>query len=189
MIKEVRSSVLVPDQLASSYADGNLEIQRATIAPGPGTVGIPALAAALKKLAVPEARVRMKFKIIKVTPDDSLVTTRQIVEYAAFANDRINEQHATWKITWLPAAGDAPPLIRAIELESFEQSQRGSAQTLFTDCTASAIGALDCYAPQLARGANHWLGRSQDSEANSQMGVPGIAVGDGFMSAGDDGDL
>lgn len=172
---DIRSTALVPSETVNFYKGENLKVQRAS---GPANEfdfeGIDSFVTALAPYAS-EAESRMKLKIVNVTQRKEVVETRQKVEHVAFETDRITERHSMWKITWIPAS---PPMIAAIELESFEQAVRESPQTLFEDVTASAIGNLDCYATQLALGANHWLGRSQDSEANSQMGVPGIAIAD-----------
>lgn len=172
---DIRSTALIPPETENTYHGKNLKVQRAT---GPASElsveGLDSFVTALSAYAS-KAEARMKFKIVNVTQGKEFVTTRQIVEFVAFEKDGITERHSTWKITWLPAS---PPVIATIELESFEQAERDSPQTLFEDVTTSAIGDLECYPTQLALGANHWLGRSQDSEANSQMGVPGIAIAD-----------
>jgi len=174
--QDVRCTQLKPSDTVSVFASETLKVDREGGTLPLSHEGLDGLVSALSSFQVPATHARIKFKIIGVTPGGEIVT-RQIVEYVAFENDRITERHAVWNVSWLSAT-DTAPLIRSIELESFEQAVRQSPETLFQDVTSSTIGALDCYPNQLALGANHWLGRSQDSEANSQMGVPGIAVAD-----------
>ena len=172
---DIRSTPLIPRTTTDTYNGKSLQVQRGDETASAATAqGVDAFVPALASIS--DARdSRMKFKIINVTRTKEFVTTRQIVEFVGFGEERITERHSTWKITWIPTS---PPVIASIELESFEQSERSSPQTLFEDVTANALGGLDCYPTQLALGANHWLGLSQDREANSQMGVPGIAIAD-----------
>jgi hypothetical protein len=124
-------------------------------------------------------KVRFKFKVFRVDAGSDLVTTQQYLEVAGFTKNGTVEQHATWTIRWRVANPSKLPRIESITLDDFEQvTMTGPDGTLLSDCTQSVLAATESFRPQIMHGATHWLQRSQDSEANGPMGVPGIAVGD-----------
>jgi hypothetical protein len=121
--------------------------------------------------------LRIKFKIVNVEVTNNVVTTRQLVELAARVPGAMIEQHAAWTIQWVPT-NEAPPRIRTIAVERFEQTRSTRlAGPLYTDCTASIVGANTSYQSQFLRGMNHWLRRLQ-SRNPLPHGHTGLAIGD-----------
>jgi hypothetical protein len=176
---------LLPENLKTVFADQVVTVQREGRASDSKSDAklhrqVQGFATALTELISALGDVsdlRIKFKVVSVQAEKNLVTTQQLVELAAGTSDAMIEQHATWTIQWV-AANQAPPRIRAIAVERFEQTRSTNlAGSLYTDCTASVVGANACYQPQFLRGMNHWLRRIQ-SRNPLPHGHTGLAIGD-----------
>ena len=111
--------------------DGDLKIERGSTDPGPSSVnprpptpGQDTFVAAIRTASVPFADatdVRTKFKLFRVDASPNEIKTRQYLEISGRTDTGMVEQHATWLIHWAAGKGAAPPRIRSIHVEQFEQ--------------------------------------------------------------------
>lgn len=134
---------------------------------------------------VAEREKHVKFKTIGVTLENGEPRTRHLFSLSGWTASGPLELHATWEIHWQATADRPTPRMSKLQVSQLEQvTTTGLEQTLFADCARSVLEANDCYEPQLLRGMNHWLGRSQDLRYFFSFGNPGLAVadvnGDGF---------
>ncbi len=125
-----------------------------------------------------DAGFRSGFKVVRVERGDRSFTTEQLVEFAWQSPAAVVEQHATWVIQWNDQ-GDAPK-ISSLEVTAFEQTRTTivGGGTLFSDCTAAALGANPSYREQLLHGLNHWHERMPHLSILNSMSTPGLAIGD-----------
>ena len=144
--------------------------------------GAEGLAQALGALAGPFAGAQdlhYKFKVFRVLAASGEVTTRQFFALSGRLETGLLEENATWVVRWAPGSDGAPPRMRSIGVEDYEQAAgRRKDGVLFSDCTAAVLGGNTSYETQFLRGFNHWLERLQDPRYFALLGNPGVAVGD-----------
>jgi len=178
------------------FDDGTLHVWRlgdSVALPTPGEIGSrdasrqlhhgPAgLSKALRQLIRglgqgPNLRAKLKVFQIHKLPDGFI--TRVLVEASNRSVQMGVQQNATWQCHWTyPETGQEPRLLR-INLESYEYVENQvEGGTLFTDCTASVLGATPAYTEQLLRGIDHWLPRLGRYTGATLLGHHGLAVGD-----------
>ena len=182
---------LRPDGLVTAFEDEALVVRRnapvgdvaGDAAPAGGEHrGAEGLAQALGALARPFAGAQdlhYKFKVFRVLASSGEVTTRQFFALSGRLETGLLEENATWVVRWVPGSDGAPPRMRSIRVEEFEQAAgKRKDGLLFSDCTASVLGGNASYKTQFLRGLNHWLERLQDPRYFALLGNPGVAVGD-----------
>ncbi len=121
---------------------------------------------------------QFKFKIHELTPitAGSPVTGSVLAAFSARVDGKRHEEHSTWHVRW---TSQTPPRIEHLQITEWESSMaKGEDGTLFSDCTASALGSTECYEPQILRGLNHWLRRVPFRLPVTLFGTPGVALGD-----------
>lgn len=117
-----------------------------------------------------------KFKIISIEAAGESFITKQLVSISWKSPEEVVEQHSTWITAW---NRQTPPKIESLEVTDFEQTRtRLAGQTMFSDCTESALGANPSYRGQLLYGLNHWHERMPHLSILNSMSTPGLAVGD-----------
>ncbi|NNC88110.1 MAG: VCBS repeat-containing protein [Akkermansiaceae bacterium] len=184
-----------PDDAATVLDDGYFRIDRAPRGDRPLDAGVPppdpatlthagaeGLARALETALAPfpaDAELRFAVKVFRVAAGTGEIATRQYVSLSGRGASGPVEQHATWDIGWARGDDGAPPRMRWLRVEEFEEAGvRRPDGPLFTDCTRSVLGANPSYANQFLRGLNHWAERLQDRSPFPLFGNPGLAVGD-----------
>ncbi len=175
-----RCQPLRPAGLKSVFADECLVVLR----PEPPSTAEPpielAVDEALKQLASPfnaADDVRVKFKIVRVTADETTAETSAYYQAAGnFANGAV-QQSATWTCRWL-RDGDALRL-QSIRVEDYEevvnQQNRGK---WFSDCTKSVLEDNASYRRQLVYGITHWGERIDTAIGPDYRGLHGMSLGD-----------
>ncbi|MCA9168095.1 MAG: VCBS repeat-containing protein, partial [Planctomycetales bacterium] len=123
-----------------------------------------------------DADLDYHFKIVRVDPTDTYVTTTIYVELAVAYNNRASrvQQTSLWRCTW--TADLAKPLLESIAVEQFEEVE--TAGPLFTDHTADILGDNESYRSQLIYGLDHWR-ETVDWRFGMEIGGPhGLAIAD-----------
>ena len=188
--QDFRCQPLLPEHLKTVFSDQGMTVEREdrprTSSPDAREfLQAKGFRAALAEMLSPLGDVsdlRMKFKVVSVDlpenwPKENSAMTRQLVELAARTPGAMIEQHASWTIEWV-VADNAPPRIRDITMENFEQTRSTNrAGPRYADCTASVVGANACYQPQFLRGLNQWL-RQMQSRSPVPIQHTGLAIGD-----------
>lgn len=179
---------LRPRNLEMVFQDQVLRVEREEAAdepvkeetPGTGR-GPGRLSDALNGLAAPfrqAKEARFEFKVVDVKKSADSVTTRQQLAISGRTAEGCLEQHSVWTTQWTQEAEGAPPKLRAVRAQGFEQVRRLTALPLFSDCTEAVLGKNPSWGKQLLLGLNHWLERIQDNRFFDLLGTPGLAVGD-----------
>jgi hypothetical protein len=169
------------DRLSTAAAEVSLREQTTSSVDLPlqGASGLAKALAAVGELFLNATDVRFKFKIFRVASRPDEISTRQYFAISGRTESGMVEQHATWDIGWARGAGGAPPRMRWLRVEEFEQAEsRQPGGTLLSDCTESVLVGNRIYADQFLRGMNHWLQRIQDPSPFNLFGNPGLAIGD-----------
>ena len=129
--------------------------------------------------------LRFHFKVLTVTPKQSIVETRVLVSIdgklgtaGASSGRRPWEQHSEWTVKWSPSSTGSPR-IAGLHIHD-EQTATVVAQDLplFKDRTTAVIGATKSYQQQLAYGQPHWLRRIESFHGMLNPGQNGISIGD-----------
>lgn len=169
---------LRPRQPQTVYEDGQLTVQRGTGETNlqPTATLVQAVQEIAGRYRDPEA-LRAKIKIFKVLPQqDGTMQTRQTVELFGPVADGLLEENMIWQAGWTTGPDGQPQLTR-LQLESWEGVLRPG-DTLFSDCTRSALEPVERFGTQLMTGYNYWLEEGQFREFFVTTGNPGISVGD-----------
>jgi hypothetical protein len=170
------SSDLVPDDLEKIFESAGWRVERGATGESRSEVGVSGFASSLRDVVAalggePGDR-RCEFKTVEIEmSENGVVATREMLEMSRPGA----ELHAVWQVAWQVAD---PPLIRSIQLESFERTTTDSALPFFRECTESVLGANASFQNQIVYGANHWLPRIQDTRKMTLLGSPGAALGD-----------
>ena len=122
---------------------------------------------------------RSKFKVhgVEIAAGGARVESKVSASFAALVEGRRRGENSTWRVGWTQTTPDSPPQIDRIIVERWESAEALDG-TLFSDCTASVLGGIDCWESQLLRGLNYWLQRQPYRPPSGLFGTPGIAVGD-----------
>lgn len=121
--------------------------------------------------------LRLEFKTVGVELRSESEFTTQVLFHAFGSNSAgRTQQNAKWTVEWLRSAPDAPPRIRSIAVESFEELRTPA--PLFRECTASVLGDELANSPLLALGSEFWFGRSDSAGEWNFLGHNGVALGD-----------
>lgn len=173
--EDFSSSELVPGDVVTEFEESGWRVRRGQASGRSDLAGATGFADALmlltNDLGAETGDLRCKIKVIEFLDRDGEISTRQLVELSQPGV----EIHAEWTLEW--ELGD-PPLIRTLQVGKFERTTSGSQSPLFRDCTESALAANPSFHEQIAFGANHWLGRIQDTRKMTLLGTPGAALGD-----------
>lgn len=174
---------LRPAKLETAYSAGAIEVRRGVIdtnraVPFAGAAG---LADAIAELLAPleqASHPHIKFKQFKIRPGEAEIGTTAY--FHAFAETPTGpvEINATWDCNWRVAEGDRL-LLASIAVRDYEQAQaRIQTPTLFSDLTATVMGANSIFREQLLRDVPHWR-KTLPANMNVQYhGHFGLAVGD-----------
>jgi len=166
--------------LHTAFRDPLFHVQRGNPSNAPAVRGLDGLATMLSALTESFQDVgttRIKFSIIRVTPADERVTTRQLFSISGRTPAGITEIHATWNATWEKGTGK-PRLqsLRIVDQETVTSTHPDG--PLFSDCTASVLAHNNSWTNQLLVGLGHWLKKTEEEVNLSYLGTPGIAIGD-----------
>ena len=180
---------LRPTPLEVVFQDPLLTVSRSAdiepLRPGvkhSGSPGPTSLAEALRELIEPLAsaqEVRAKFKLFRVTPDDSSVTTQAFYEASGHGKTGTVQQNAVWTCQWTPVAEGQPPRLASIRIDDYEEVvTHGPPTHLFSDCSQAVMGQNSCFSTQLMHGQAHWIKRMQSTLGVNNNGHQGLAIGD-----------
>lgn len=117
-----------------------------------------------------------KFKIIRVDRGNDRIKSEQLFSISYQTETQSIEIQSRWSIDWLSDGEDLK--IASIGVSDFERTITSVPSPLFSDVTASIIGANDCFQSQLSFGLNHWLERLPVRAMLNRFGTPGLAMGD-----------
>ena len=145
--------------------------------------GVQGLRDELRKLVDglgPGPHVRVDLKVFRIDVVQDGFTTHVMVEASNRSKERGQQQNAVWLCQWAAPAGTSQkPLLRQIQLKSYEQVEvEVPGGTLFSDCTEAVMGATPAYSEQVTRSLVHWLPRLGRYSGGSLLGPHGLAVGD-----------
>ena len=180
-----QSTVLLPQNLHDVYTSEMFRVQRLED-PHPQPEGFvftdaAGLADALQQLTAPyvdSETIDYQAKVYRVEPmEDGAVRTRQFFTVRAQTETGRIEQHSVWVIEWSAGLRDKP-LMRSLELVSFEQTIGERPQGMFSDCTESVLGQNSVYREQFMLGLDYWFERIQDQRYSAFAAIAGIALGD-----------
>ena len=138
---------------------------------------------AMKSLLAPWRKatgsIRSSFKILSVeVRDDEFRTTLQ-TQLAGPTADGFAQQDAIWICSWHHPSPNAPPLIRTIAVEQFEEVLRtGESRPLLQDCTAAVLGNSSTFREQFEHGIDYWRDRLDWRLGLDVLGPHGLAIGD-----------
>ena len=171
---------LRPEALKPCFTDRWLRVSR----PEPGPTSEPAiptrsLAEALRTLAKPlegVAELHVKFKTISVSPEESGVATVSYYQAGGSGPRGGVQQSSTWRCRWTHPSSDAPPRLRSIEVEGYEEVV-STLPRPFADCTAAVLGGNSSFG-QMLQGIDHWRSRLPKWTGTHYTGHHGLAVGD-----------
>lgn len=147
------------------------------------TVDGTALLAELRKRFLPPSvsKGRAKFKIVGVERPQKPkgeISTSVVMESFGTAETQLAEHHARFKMGWSRSIETDSPVLTSIELLTHEIATRSSAETLFSDCTVSALSETACFESQFLHGMSDWHRRIAPRYAIDLWGVLGLATGD-----------
>ncbi len=178
---EVSLSSLCPSGEVT-YDRNNFTVR--SVAPAQLTPPVPAnhaaILAAISQLAAPlhaTGHPHTKFKIIRVTPAESSVSTRVLALLDGHNDGGESIQiNAHWEIRWTNAE---VPMITGLNLLTWEEiTSKVPGNPLFTDCTSAALPSQGEVSEQLSRGLPHWIRAFDKDTGVSTNGYNGISVGD-----------
>src|SRR5678816_412924 len=162
---DVSGGSLRPGGLKEVFHDAALTVSRT--APG-GAGAVPfrtpdGLARAVQELLRPmqgASRIQVEFQITGV--EASAATAAADVWFHASGRTATGtiEQTASWRTRWDRPSPPAPPLLKSIEVQQFEEVA-GLARTgaFFSDATRAVLGGNERFAADLMFGVDHWLER------------------------------
>ncbi|MCI0458386.1 MAG: VCBS repeat-containing protein, partial [Gemmataceae bacterium] len=171
---------------AASNADGEQpdaqtapKAASATVFRGPA--GCLAALEALQDACGKDSQPQVHFKLYRVEPRDGQFAT--VVDYQTAARVAAGavQQNATWRCVWRQPGADAPPRLASIEVDRYEEivySPPDARNSLFSDCTAAAIGSDPCFDQQLKLGLDHWARRIERRYNLVLASRYGLALGD-----------
>jgi hypothetical protein len=177
------ASALRPEGGSTVREDGLLRIRRVSGETGraeeKGPPGVLAAALSLRGAFRSGTEVRRKLKTfrIELLENGSRFRTRHIVSLVGRSPGGLLEINSTWEATWMRGEGDSI-LLEALSVIDHEEVELRSGDPLFTDCTGQVVAKAAALLPQLTRGFNDWLERSQDTRYFALLGTPGLALGD-----------
>ncbi len=119
---------------------------------------------------------RVEFKVTGVDFDDEHAVTRVRTEAWSATSGERQLVHAQMDVRWLIDGHELA--LRSVEIVELERIVQENAESLFTDCTRSALENNGCFETQLLRGAGHWQQRMPVRYDIDLWGVLGVAVGD-----------
>ncbi len=158
------------------FADKSVEVWRAK----PDKNEVPP-AEAMTSLREPydaKARLEVKLKTFRVTPPsekDGSFATEVLVLAGGAGRQGTVQQNAHWRCEW---TGGAEPVLRSIEVLSYEEILPVAAGLHYEDVTPSAFRGVESFRTQLLRGIDHWRPRLQGDYGNDVNGLEGLALGD-----------
>lgn len=143
--------------------------------------GVDGLVAALTDLTShyrADAKLRTKFKIIRVELSAGAARTVQYVQVTGETETGRSEQNTTWVTDWRWDNSEAVPTVKKLASTDYERADVAG-PPLFSDCTLSAFaGAEDLFHRQFNIGIGSWIRRLEAHFGTLQTGMSGIAVGD-----------
>jgi hypothetical protein len=174
-----------PGQLQAVYTDARIEVRRPTAPSAPASGdhrGADGFLASLTSMLSPlqHARdLRFKFKMFSVEREGPAdVTTRQYFAISGRREDGMVEQNSTWVVRWKQGRPGAPPLLRDVRVQDFEEVTTRGSRPLFSELTEAVLGGNASYREQLARGNPYWRSRIEAYHRIYQFGHNGLALGD-----------
>ncbi len=121
--------------------------------------------------------LRLEFKTVGVElRSESEFTTRLLFHAFGSTPAARTQLNAVWSVEWVRASPEAAPLVRAIEVDEFEELSTPA--PLFRECTGSVLGPELAASPALALGSDSWFGRTDSAGEWNFLGHNGLALGD-----------
>ncbi|MCP4191332.1 MAG: VCBS repeat-containing protein [Planctomycetaceae bacterium] len=124
------------------------------------------------------AKLRYKFKIVKVDLQKEMGFTTVLCEFVGKADAGQAQINTTWECEWAVTDQAVSPRLKSIDVKDYEEilvTTEGS--MLFSDCTRSALKGLDALDSQLIHGRDYWYGNLEGSIGVEGRGN-GMAIGD-----------
>jgi len=176
-------SSLSPEGLAEVFRDSTMVVHRLTgeapvVAKFRGATGLAELIQQFHQTLETSAGLHSKFKVIHVDTDGSPPSTRVHVQFNGQNGVKRLSVNATWKVSWQTGDAQMGPLLKRIELDSYEQVTVTSADPLFADCTVAILGRNDSFQQQLRPGIDHWSGSLDMRLGINVGGWQGLVLGD-----------
>ena len=120
---------------------------------------------------------RVKFKIISVSGNSSIFTTRVLSSISIKTEKNIIDDRSEWNVEWI-IKPDNQLLITKIEIQKFERTKKAGLEKGFSDCTEFLLSSNQSYQNQLLKGVNYWLDRLPAYAMLNRFGTPGITIAD-----------
>jgi len=122
--------------------------------------------------------IHSKFKIVRVNLGTKAPRTHIYVQLAGHNDTQQVSMNATWNVTWSQENSQVAPLLKEINLETYEQVTVTTAQPLFADCTTAILEEHESFQNQLLLGVDHWTGAIDMRLGIDVGGWQGVTVGD-----------
>ncbi len=170
---------LRPAGLKDVYADNEMTVKR------PEQLSTAQVAAAdfhreIEAFREPFAgsdKVKADLKIVSVDRvDDQLFSTKVLVQSHGRRAGAALQTNVEWRVHWRGLPDDEHPLMRSIEVLSYEEF--AAPQALFADLTGHVFGEHAFMREEFQRGAGELYRQKDRLTGNSYMGWQGLAVGD-----------
>ncbi|MCH1504807.1 MAG: VCBS repeat-containing protein, partial [Verrucomicrobiales bacterium] len=177
------SDDLVFSSLRPSQRPPLFESYEMAITQSPGTSpgqagGIDAFEASLKDLGSPIAKAtskRVKFKVMHVEQQESLVHARMLFEMSGKLAEGWFQANAVWHTDWTT---NEPYQITSVRVEDYREAAPGQGKIEFVDIAPQVLAKTDSYADQLAYSFDYWRTRSDRSLVADLLGAQGVVVAD-----------
>ena len=176
---------LKPKQLKTVFKDQQTTVVRAaedsgTVREFKSTDGFRAAMAEVLANYVDAGELHCYFKVFRIEPTETAISTRQYVAISGETKGGTIEQNSTWDIEWNQSNTSKPPTITSIRLVDFEEVHvKNNANKMFVDCTRSVFqNAKEIFEKQYLVGVDGWVRQLEHHLNVLQFGHNGLAVGD-----------
>ncbi|MEE2777226.1 MAG: VCBS repeat-containing protein [Acidobacteriota bacterium] len=176
------SSVLAPETLSEHYSDGVVTVRQGTIdsraVEHRGPTGLADGIDRQRRRVDGFDQRRATLKQFRIELEESSFVTRSYFELSGSREAGAKQINSLWTTRWqLPESTDDAPLLMAITVADYEETETRSAEQ-YEDVTAAAIGHNRSYGEQILKGPEHWLSRLTKGHGFSKDGWHGVSVAD-----------
>ena len=179
--KDFSSPSLFPAELTEVFRDENLTVRRGEVTSSSNQQSLlQTWQDWLKSLGLSsaDAEPHLKLKLYRIQQENEQTATSKVLcTLTAHKDDQRIQINTDWTCTWA-LNENAPPRLKSLSVDSYEEVTTTSTTPLFGDITVSVLGETTAYREQFLRSSDYWRARLPRDFGLDAAANHGLALGD-----------